>query len=860
MICNQFVYNLKCNGLQNPINVKREKVFFTFESNAFYNFDILVSDSEKALIENANGVLSFPTVDNSAYADLSCFYGAKQVFWAVKNNSQISEISSFRWCGDLNGAKWIKAKDANESICVFRKEFTVKGGLLDSTLYICGLGFYDFKINGVKTNAKYYKPNFTDYCKREGEPLLEIKPDDYFARFHAYPLTYFLKEGKNVLEIEVSGGYFHEADLTADDNFPKVSFGEIMTIFKIENVYADRVEHVVSDKTCSSCATKNFSTMFKGDRLDFNETEYALSNSQELDLDITLVPSENNDDVLDEIFPATIFDRGEDYVVYDFKQNHTGGIYCKIQGEKGAKVTVSYAEVLKDDGKTLNYKTSSYSSPQLVLRQENTYVLSGGVDVIEPKFSWRCYRYVKIVCDKPIKIENLKSYFIHANVEKSGGFNCSDAFFNKLHDSFYYTVLSNMHAGVMTDCPHREKSAYAGDAQLTVNSLLYAYGAENYLKNWLDVIYAGQLADGYVPNTLPDRCGGGGYFWGYAIVEIPRILYKFTADKEMLKKALPQIYKWVGFLNGKHNGDLILRENHRPWALTDWLSPMPQQTSRVYFETVCFYASVKYACEFYRIVNGKDDADMIELRDKIRKVINENFYNEIGYYSNDVQGETVLALYFGIPEEKYINKIVERVRYRYEVENDCHFDTGIVVTPMVVECLMRYGLKDLALKLMTQKTYPSYYWMLDGETTLCEHWSKKWIAYKKAEDLEDAISGGMDNSHCHPMFGSVVAWLYEHVAGLDFNGYANKEILFSPKYINSVSTAQAFRKTRFGRAGISYDNTENLKIELSVPCGFTAKVKIDYINGEFLLDGNPVSFDNGIDLTLIEGVHTLEKR
>ncbi len=859
MICNQFVYNLKCNGLQNPINVKREKVLFTFESNAFNKFDILVSDSEKALTENGNGVLSFPAVDNSVYADLSCFYGAKQIFWAVKNNSEISETSSFRWCGDLNGAKWIKSENANESICVFKKEFMIKDGLLDSTLYICGLGFYDFKINGIKTNAAYYKPNFTDYCKREGEPLLEIKPDDYFARFHAYPLTYFLKEGKNVLEIEVSGGYFHETDFSADENFPKVSFGEIMTIFKIENHYSDGVEYVLSDKSCMSCTTENYSTMFRGDRIDFNKTERVFSPAQELDVDITLLPSENNDDVLDEIFPATIFESGDGYIVYDFKQNHTGGIYCKIQGEKGAKVTVSYAEVLKDDGKTLNYKTSSYSSPQLKLRQQNTYVLSGGVDLIEPKFSWRCYRYVKIVCDKPFTVQSIQSYFIHGNVKKLGDFKCSDRFFNKLHDSFYYTVLSNMHAGVMTDCPHREKSAYMGDAQLTVNSLFYAYGAENYLKNWLDVIYAGQLADGYVPNTIPDRCGGGGYFWGYAIVEIPRILYKFTADKEMLRKALPQVYKWVGFLNGKHNGDLILRENNRPWTLADWLSPMPQQTSRAFFETVCFYASVKYACEFYRILNGKDDADMIELRDRIRKAINDNFFNEKeGYYSKNVQGETVLALYFGVPEEKHIAKVVENVRYRYEVENDCHFDTGIVVTPMVVECFMRYGLKDLAYKLMTQKTYPSYYWMLDGETTLCEHWSKKWIAYKKAEDLENAISGGTDNSHCHPMFGSVVAWLYEHVAGFDLNGYADKEILFSPKYINTISTAKAYRETRFGRAGISYDNTEKLKINFSVPNGFTGIVNIDYIKGEFSLDGKPIICKNGVNLKITSGEHTLE--
>ena len=83
-------------------------------------------------------------------------------------------------------------------------------------------------------------------------------------------------------------------------------------------------------------------------------------------------------------------------------------------------------------------------------------------------------------------------------------------------------------------------------------------------------------------------------------------------------------------------------------------------------------------------------------------------------------------------------------------------------------------MQDVAYTLMTKTDYPSFAYLWDGEKTIAEHWSKKWIAYKFNEDSEFSVEGGGDLSHCHPMFGSVVSWLFERVAGLDLRGVYKK--------------------------------------------------------------------------------------
>ena len=138
--------------------------------------------------------------------------------------------------------------------------------------------------------------------------------------------------------------------------------------------------------------------------------------------------------------------------------------------------------------------------------------------------------------------------------------------------------------------------------------------------------------------------------------------------------------------------------------------------------------------------------------------------------------------------------------------------------------LTEKGASDVALALLCSTGYPSYDWMLQDDTTLCEHWSKYWPKTSSAEGVEEALSG--DVSHCHPMYGSVVAWLIKHVAGLDLSHAYENKILFAPKCLNEVYEAEARKQTRYGVAYVKYDSGNGLKMHVRVPYGMEGEVRI----------------------------------
>ena len=79
-----------------------------------------------------------------------------------------------------------------------------------------------------------------------------------------------------------------------------------------------------------------------------------------------------------------------------------------------------------------------------------------------------------------------------------------------------------------------------------------------------------------------------------------------------------------------------------------------------------------------------------------------------------------------------------------------HLYTGIFGTKLFFNVLADAGLADMALDAYLQRDFPSFgHWIEQGATTTWEQWD-----------------GG--NSHCHPMFGGGLTWLYSWLAGINF--------------------------------------------------------------------------------------------
>ena len=85
-------------------------------------------------------------------------------------------------------ANWIESTVTKEEEApVFKKEFEVCEKAEAAEIYICGLGFYYFKINGKRISKDMLQPAFSN--------------DDKTVYYNVYDITESLTVGKNTIEV-----------------------------------------------------------------------------------------------------------------------------------------------------------------------------------------------------------------------------------------------------------------------------------------------------------------------------------------------------------------------------------------------------------------------------------------------------------------------------------------------------------------------------------------------------------------------------------------------------------------------------------------------------------------------------------
>lgn len=835
-----------------PIGVRKESILLTFSLDGTIEFDQfkirLFKGNKECILEYQNSALAFWGYrPDQKYID-----GDTEYQWDVvllKNEEEVYKANSFFETGGSLSGHWIENKAYDGSIQHFQRAFQCEEQE-KAYLVICGLGYYDFKINHTKLDETYFKPVVTNYDIRkhpEYEKLLSGGRQT--VTYDTYDVTSLLKTGENVLDVMVAGGFYHNKDQAC---VVDVSYAEPKLYFELQFKSGRKI---CSDENCFVGNTKAFSTLFRGDRVDYAGEPEPMHAAA-----IAIAPTGQpisqglpNDRVCQKIKPKEVRKLSKRETLYDFGKNHSGTVSFKAVGNRGEKIFVRFAEVLYEDG-TPNYETAMWhgcddNGVELdTISQENCYYLSGGVDQIEPLFSWKGYRYVLIEAEDNAMISDMESLFIHMPLAKDSYFECSESILNKLENAFRQTLYSNMHSGLISDCPHREKLPYTGDGHMIAKAVLYELDSIPYLRKWLGDILDSQIDTGQVPNAAPAFICGGGYAWGNAICTVPRNLYRFTGDLHIVKESYPYIVKWLEYYNGKHDGEYIIRRNGQKWMLGDWLAPEAVRSNVYYISTVCYLQAAKCAKEFADLLGNTDSSKWGMLCDNIKQAINESFFDKDKLlYGNGVQGENMLALAEDIVPTEYRKQLEEKVVYHYSVETDYHLDTGIILTPILIEWLTDHGYEEIAYRIMTQKTYPSYHCLLENETTLSEHWSKKWPDYYLGDDNSRLVKGGGDLSHSHPMYGSIVSWLYDRVAGLDLSKLSEKKVCICPSVTEQMEHAKAWKDTAFGMVSVSWTRKNNsFSMQIDVPKNLDIECKFPMKDEKLIAesDGNKITIYN----------------
>ena len=142
-----------------------------------------------------------------------------------------------------------------------------------------------------------------------------------------------------------------------------------------------------------------------------------------------------------------------------------------------------------------------------------------------------------------------------------------------------------------------------------------------------------------------------------------------------------------------------------------------------------------------------------------------------------------------------------------------HLSTGFVGAPYLTHVLSSNGQLDTAYALLLQKSWPSWlYSVTQGATTVWERWD----GWTEENGFQDTVM----NSFNHYAYGSIGAWLYGIVAGIEIDpaqpGY--KRILIQPQPGGHLTYARASLDSMYGRIESKWTlEDDSLHLAVTIP-------------------------------------------
>jgi alpha-L-rhamnosidase len=215
--------------------------------------------------------------------------------------------------------------------------------------------------------------------------------------------------------------------------------------------------------------------------------------------------------------------------------------------------------------------------------------------------------------------------------------------------------------------------------------------------------------------------------------------------------------------------------------------------------------------------NSADAASYADRAVQIKDAFNKEFFDPTTKeYANGTQTANVLPLFLNMVPADSQRQVAGNLANNILYEHDTHLTTGLAGLRYLFAALTQTNHADLAYDLATQTTYPSYGYMLaNGATTVWELWQKK--------------VGPSMNSQNHHMMGSVDAWFYEGLGGINVDpehpGY--RHIRIEPQITRDLTSVSATVGSVRGNVTSSWSHEPGvITLHVDVPVNSTATVSV----------------------------------
>ncbi len=817
----------------------------------------------------------------------------------------------------------ITANPSRNATPMLRNVFKTEAkAIKKARLYVTARGIYEMYLNGQRISNEYFNPGLTQYNKNH--------------MYQTYDVTASLKNGQaNAIGAWLSEGWWSGNITYSGESWNW--FGDRQSLLaKMVITYTDGSEQIITsndkDWKIFTDGPIRVGSFFQGEVYDATKEaaiqgwttatydDKSWKKAVEVPLEGTAVVGDvkysgrysaslpyndfklvgqmgDNASIVKTLNALQVEEVRPKVFVYDMGQNMVGFPQIKIKnGKKGQVITMRFAEIKYPN--LPDYKGNEgmvmMENIRAALTQDQ-YILKGGDEVIQPRFTFHGYRYLEITgVEQAIPVADVKGLVISSISELASFYETNNALVNKLWQNITWSLRSNF-LSIPTDTPARnERMGWSGDISVFSKSATYLTDANLFLRRHLLAMRDIQPESGRFTDVAPVGGGFGGTLWGSAGVVVAWETYRQYGDIQLLSEHFDAMKKYINFLETKVDKTTgILNEG----PLGDWLSPEGNKNDNTEFWMAYFAYDLDIMSQMAAVLGKTDEAKNLKNRsEEIKKAFNEIYVDKATHrtvksgmktatmgppnaqeaaaksdkgHLVDTQASYAIPLALGTFNAenkafavKFLNEAIARKNKDdggvERPENSLM--TGFIGTASISEALSENGSNDLAYKLLVNKQYPSWlYSVVNGATSIWERLN--------SYTVENGFGGNNSmNSFNHYSFGAVASWMYNYSLGIQRHpqktGFKEFILKPTPDPSGQITFAKGYYDSMYGRISSEWKN-EGGKItyKFTVPANTLATLYLP-ANKQITESGKSVKIDktegDKVLIPLISGSYVFE--
>lgn len=760
----------------------------------------------------------------------------KQYYWRVKSNTNQgttdwSEINTWSmtllnpsdwkatWIGEKKLSNPGETNNGKTRLAAryLRKEFKVDKEVKRAVLYISGLGSSESYINGKLISEDIFAPNPSWYPNR--------------VYYNVYDVTNLLSKDQNTIGIALGNGrYFNVRDL--QQTYPSL-------LAQLEIEYTDGTRTDLVSDTSWKVTSKGpivANNEFDGEEYDarlelkgwntngFDDSAWLAAEVMDTPAGELTVQPNPNLRIQEEIKPMGITERPDGKYIIDMGQNMVGWLAINLKGKKDQPITMKFAEILKEDGSLyLDNLRSANVTDIYTPAQDGNFSW-------HPSFVYHGFRFVEISgLDYKPELSAFTGKVIYDKMETTGTFETSNPLVNQIYKNAYWGIRGN-YRGMPTDCPQRdERHGWLGDRVTGAYGEAFIFGNALLYNKWLQDIEDSQSPEGSISDVSPRywTIYNDDVTWPAAYFYVANLLYRQYGDKSAIIRHYPSMKRWMQHMEQTAMKDnIMIKDTYGDWCMPPESQELihsqdpARKTDGAILSTSMYYSLLNMMSDFARL--SGHDADIPaykELATKMKEAYNKKFFNpETAQYGNNTVTANILSLRLGLVPKGYEEKVFANIVEKTQKDFGGHVSTGVLGIQHLMRGLTEYGRVDMAWKIATNESYPSWGYMVKkGATTIWELWNG------------DTADPAMNSANHVMLLGDLIIWYYEDLAGIKCapDAIAYKKLIMAPVFPEGLDRVSATYKSVYGEISSAWkkDNV-SFSWDITIPGNTTALVRI----------------------------------